>query len=118
MEVIIHASRVRRWRRRTSTRVPPRRRQVLFPTRIRRRGERFRAQRDDGLFHRDDVVVPPEHRIVPLPDAHLALRRESVRRGDVGQMAARRRELVSVDVEREVALGVLEEDRAARGDKR
>jgi len=33
-------------------------------------------------------------------------------------MAARRRELVSVDVEREVALGVLEEHRAARGDKR
>ena len=33
-------------------------------------------------------------------------------------MAARRRELVSVDVEREVALGVLDEHRAARGDER
>ena len=32
-------------------------------------------------------------------------------------MAARRRELVSADVEREVALGVLEEDRASRGDE-
>ena len=32
-------------------------------------------------------------------------------------MAARRRELVSVDVEREIALGVLEEDRASRGDE-
>ena len=33
-------------------------------------------------------------------------------------MAARRRELVSVDVEREVALGVLQKNRAARGDVR
>ena len=33
-------------------------------------------------------------------------------------MAARRRELVSVDVEREVALGVLEEHRASIGDVR
>ena len=65
------------------------------------------SQRDDVRGHRDDVVVLPEHGIVPLPDPPLAGRVERVGRRDVGKPAARRRELVPGVVEREVALRVL-----------
>ena len=86
------------------TGVPPRRGQVLFPSQILRG---LRAQRDDVRGHRDDVVVLPEHGIVPFPDAPLAGRVERVRRGYVRQPSSRRRELVPGVVEREVALRVL-----------